>query len=73
MITDINYDSDDEGVVLKFLGVKRLYIFAADESQWVIGIKVRPTPDNTSLWCDIEENLSTEELVKGTDYDWVEA
>jgi len=50
MITDINYkyqnktlkigfryDSDDEGAVLKFLGVKRLNIFAADESQWVMG------------------------------------
>ena len=86
MITDINYeyqnktlkiyfryDSDDEGAVLKFLGVKRLNIFAADESQWVMGTKVRPTTDNTLLWCDIEDDLSAEELVKGTDYNWVEA
>ncbi len=67
------YDTDDEGVVMKFIGVKKLNVYAEDESQWLTGTNIQVTDDDTLLWYALEDRLNSNEVVKGTDYNWVEA
>ena len=67
------YDTDDEGVVMKFIGVKKLNVYAEDESQWLTGANIQVTNDNTLLWYALDDRLNSNEVVNGTDYNWVEA
>ncbi len=68
------YDTDEEGVVLRFIGVKRLHIATVDYyNQWLLGSRIMLTSDNTLLWCDADDKTNIDEIVGNKDINWVEA
>lgn len=75
LIIKFVYDTEQEGVLLKFLGVKSISISPEYriEYPWLAGVGIKITDSGTFLWYDDDEDWSIEEIKESPGRDWVEA
>lgn len=71
----LRYDTDDEGVLLKFIGVNRINIcpLESNETPWLEGANIQLTEDRKILWYDIYDKCEDKEVFNSRDLNWIEA
>ena len=59
----LRYDTDDEGVVLKFINVTRINICPKDDDDlWLVGATIQLTKEGNFLWYTDDEKRDDDEL-----------
>lgn len=70
----LRYDTDDEGVVLKFINVTRINICPKDDDDlWLVGATIQLTKEGNFLWYIDDEKWDDDELYQSRGLDWIEA
>lgn len=64
----LRYDTDDEGVVLKFINGPK-----DDDDLWLVGATIQLTKEGNFLWYIDDEKWDDDELYQSRGLDWIEA
>ena len=71
----LRYDTDEEGVVLKFINVKDMHICPCDdyEISWLSGSALKMTSSYSLFWYNVDDEDNIDEIKKDKNLTWIES